>query len=137
MYHCPKLLDLINSMKQSVKPTVTQLATNFPTFYTTQIVLPMFKGAATGPYSGLDISSHSIVTCMSVTIHGIWICNQITELLQLLTTSRDYALTALHTTQITVRYTRFSQSFTALTSRLAVAFNSGHSPSSGFPNCPP
>jgi hypothetical protein len=59
------------------------------------------------------------------------------EILQLVTTSKDYALTVLHQTQITIRHTRSSRSVTVFTNRcLVTAFNGGRSPSSGFPNCP-
>jgi hypothetical protein len=59
------------------------------------------------------------------------------EILQLVTTSKDYALTVLHTSQITIIHTRFSQSVTVLTSRCLVATpNNERFPSSGFPNCP-
>jgi hypothetical protein len=59
------------------------------------------------------------------------------EFLQLVTTSTDYALTVLHTLQITIRHTRSSQSVTVFTSRcLVAAFNGERSPSYGFPNCP-
>jgi hypothetical protein len=53
------------------------------------------------------------------------------------TTSNDYAVTVLHTSQITIGHTRSSQSVTVFTSRfLVAAFNDGRSPSSGFQNCP-
>jgi hypothetical protein len=59
------------------------------------------------------------------------------EHLQLVTTSKYYALTVLHTSQISIGHTRSSQSVTVFTSRcLAAAFDGGRSPSSGFPNCP-
>jgi hypothetical protein len=59
------------------------------------------------------------------------------ELLQLVTASKDYALTVLHTSQITMGHTRSSPSVTIFTSHcLVVASNCGRSPSSGFPNCP-
>jgi hypothetical protein len=44
-----------------------------------------------------------------------------TELLKLITTSKDYALTVLHTSQITIGHTRFSQSVTVFTSCCSVA----------------
>jgi hypothetical protein len=75
-----------------------------------------------------------IVMCMSVTID--WVIGFI-EPLQLITISKDHALTALHTSQITTGHTRSSQSVTVFTSRCLVAVsNSGRSPSSRFPNCP-
>jgi hypothetical protein len=53
------------------------------------------------------------------------------------TASKDYALTVLHTSQITIGHTRSSQSVTFLTNRcLVAASNGGRSPSSVFPNCP-
>jgi hypothetical protein len=59
-----------------------------------------------------------------------------TKFLQLITTSKSYALTVLHTSQITVGHTRSSQSIRVFTSHcLVAASNSGRSPSSGFPNC--
>jgi hypothetical protein len=59
------------------------------------------------------------------------------EFLQLVTTSKDYGLTVLHTSQSTIRHTRSSQSVTVFTSRCSVtASNGGHIPSSQFPNCP-
>jgi hypothetical protein len=59
------------------------------------------------------------------------------ELLQLITASKDYALTVLHTSQITIGHTRSSQSITVFTSCFFVAaFSGGGSPFSGFPNYP-
>jgi hypothetical protein len=59
------------------------------------------------------------------------------ELLQPVNTSKDYAITFLHASQITVEHTRSSQSVTLFTSRcLVAASNGGPSPSSGFPKCP-
>jgi hypothetical protein len=50
-------------------------------------------------------------------------------------TFKDYALTVLHTSQITIGHTRFYQSVTAFASRcLVAATNGGRSPSSGFLN---
>jgi hypothetical protein len=58
------------------------------------------------------------------------------ELLQLITTSKNYALTVLRTSHITIRHTRSCQSVTVFTSHcLVAAFNGRHSPSSVFPNC--
>jgi hypothetical protein len=57
--------------------------------------------------------------------------------LQNVTTSEDYALTVLHTSQITVGHTRSSQFITVFTNCcLVTAFNGGCYPSSGFPNYP-
>jgi hypothetical protein len=57
-----------------------------------------------------------------------------TGLLQLVTTSKDYVLTVLHISQITIAHTK-SQSVTVFTSRcLVAAFNSGRSTSAGSPN---
>jgi hypothetical protein len=56
-------------------------------------------------------------------------------LLQLVTTSKDYALTVLRTSQTTIGQTKTS--VTAFTSRCVVtASNGGRFLSSGFPNCP-
>jgi hypothetical protein len=53
------------------------------------------------------------------------------ELLQLLTASKDYAVTVLHTSQITIGHFRSSQSVAVFTSRwLVSASKSGHSPDS-------
>jgi hypothetical protein len=58
------------------------------------------------------------------------------ELLQLVTTSKDYALTVLHTSQITIGHTRSSQSVRVFTIRcLLAASKGGRSLYSGFPNC--
>jgi hypothetical protein len=58
-------------------------------------------------------------------------------LVQLVTTSKDYALTVLHTSQITIGHTRSPQSVTVYIShRLVAAFSGEHSPSSGFLNYP-
>lgn len=67
---------------------------------------------------------------------GFGLVIRFTEL-QLITASKDYALTVLHTSQITIGHIRSSQSVTVFTSCcLVVASNGGHSPSSGLPNCP-
>jgi hypothetical protein len=59
------------------------------------------------------------------------------EFFQLVTTSKDYVLTALHTSQITVGHAKSSQSVTVFTSRCLVAgSNRGSSPYSKFPNYP-
>jgi hypothetical protein len=72
-----------------------------------------------------------------VSIYGIGIDNRIIEPSQLVTTSKDYALTVLHTSQISTGHTRSSQSVRVFTSRcLLVAFKGERSLSSGFPNCP-
>jgi hypothetical protein len=74
---------------------------------------------------------------MKVTIDRFGMVIGFSELLQLVTTSKDYALTILHTSQITIGHTRSSQSVTVFTSHcLVIASNSGCFPSSGFPNCP-
>jgi hypothetical protein len=58
--------------------------------------------------------------------------------LQLVTASKDYALTVLHTSQITTRHTSSSQLVTVFNGCcLVVASNDGRSPSSAFPNCSP
>jgi hypothetical protein len=57
------------------------------------------------------------------------------EPLQLVTTSKDYALTVLHISQIPIGHTRSSQSVTVFTSRCLVETSKGgRSPYSGFPN---
>jgi hypothetical protein len=59
------------------------------------------------------------------------------ELVQLVTTVKDCAVTAVHISQITTGHTRSSQSDTIFTSRcLVAAFNYGRSLSCGLPNCP-
>jgi hypothetical protein len=61
----------------------------------------------------------------------------LTELLQLVTTSKDYAVTTAHTSQVIIKHPRSSPSITLFPSRcLVAAFNGGRSPSSGFSNCP-
>jgi hypothetical protein len=72
----------------------------------------------------VTVSPINIFTCMSVTIKGVWIGNQIYWTLQ--HTTHDY------TSQITVTQTSV---LSLLQSPLAT-FNGGRSPSSGFPNCP-
>jgi hypothetical protein len=69
-----------------------------------------------------------------VNIDGVWIGNRI--YCAITTRSyKDYALTVLHTSQITVEHTKYSQSVRVFTSRCLVAvYNNGRSPSSGFPN---
>jgi hypothetical protein len=58
-------------------------------------------------------------------------------LLQLASTSKDYALTVLHTSQITIGHTRSSQFVTVFINRRLVAASNGvRSPSDGFSNCP-
>jgi hypothetical protein len=58
-------------------------------------------------------------------------------LLQLVTTSKDYAFTVLHSSQIAKGHTSSSQPDTIFTSRcLVAAANGGRSPSCGFANCP-
>jgi hypothetical protein len=72
-----------------------------------------------------------------VTIDWIWIDNCIYWMSHLVITSKDYALTVLHTSQITIGHTRSSDSVTVFNSHcLVVASNSEHSPSSGFLNYP-
>jgi hypothetical protein len=62
---------------------------------------------------------------------------RITELLQLVITSKDYALTVLHTSQVSIKHIRSSPPVTLFISRCFVtAFNGGPSLSSGFSNCP-
>jgi hypothetical protein len=75
------------------------------------------------------------VTWCSMTGFGLVI--GFNELLQLVTTSKDYAVTVLHTSQITIEHTRSSQSVAVFTSRCSIAASSGIcSVTSGFPNCP-
>jgi hypothetical protein len=58
-------------------------------------------------------------------------------LLQLINTSKEYSLTVLHTSQITTKHIRSSQSVTVSTSHcLVAAFNTICSSSSRFPNYP-
>jgi hypothetical protein len=57
--------------------------------------------------------------------------------MQLITTSKDYAVTLLHISQITVGHAGSSQSVEVFTGRcLVVASNGGISPSYVFLNCP-
>jgi hypothetical protein len=59
------------------------------------------------------------------------------EPLQIVTTSTDYRITRLHTSEIAIGYIRSSQSATVFTGRcLVTASKGGRSPSSGFSNCP-
>jgi hypothetical protein len=58
------------------------------------------------------------------------------EILQLVTTSEDHALTVLHTSQITIGPTWSSRSVSLHYPLLGSGFNCKRSPSSGFPNCP-
>jgi hypothetical protein len=54
-----------------------------------------------------------------------------------MTTSKDYAVTVLHSSEITVGRNRSFHSVTVFTSRCLVAgSNGGHSSFFGFPNCP-
>jgi hypothetical protein len=63
--------------------------------------------------------------------------NWFIELLHLISASKDYAPTVLHTSQITIELTKFPEPGTVFTSRCLVAASyGGHSPSSGFSNCP-
>jgi hypothetical protein len=51
--------------------------------------------------------------------------------------SKDYVPTVLYSSEITIGHTRSIYSVMVFNSRhLAAAFNGGHSPSSGFSNCP-
>lgn len=59
------------------------------------------------------------------------------ELLQIVTTSKDYAFTVIHISQITIGHTRSSKFVIVFISRCSVAAPSGErSLSSGFPKCP-
>jgi hypothetical protein len=72
-----------------------------------------------------------------MTIDGFGLVTGFIELLQYATTGKDYVLTVIHTSQITIGPTSSSQSVTVFTSRCSVvASNGGLSASSGFPNCP-
>jgi hypothetical protein len=71
-----------------------------------------------------------------VTVDEVRIDNRLIELLGLVTTSNDYAVTVVHISQIILEHSRSPQSVTVFTSRcLVAAFNGVLSPSSGFPNC--
>jgi hypothetical protein len=73
-----------------------------------------------------------------VTVAGFGLVIRFIELLQLVTTSKDYAITVLHTSQITIGHTRSSQSVTVCSScSLVATFNGAPTPSSEFRNCPP
>jgi hypothetical protein len=72
-----------------------------------------------------------------VTIDGVWIIIVFVKHLQLVTTSKYYAVTVLHTSEITIGQTRSSESVTISTSRrLVAASNGGRSTSSRFPKFP-
>jgi hypothetical protein len=71
-----------------------------------------------------------------VTIDGVWTDNRVYWKLTTPRTSKDYAVTVLHTSQITIGHTRSSQSVTVFISRfLVAASNEERSASSRFPNC--
>jgi hypothetical protein len=81
--------------------------------------------------------SHTYCHVILVSIDGFLLVIRFIELLKVVTTRKDYALTVIHTSQITIGHTRSSQSVTVFTSHCLVASsNGGHSPSSGFLNCP-
>jgi hypothetical protein len=66
---------------------------------------------------------------------GFGLVIEFLELLQLMTTSKDHAVTVLHISQTTIGHTRSSQSGTVFTSHCLVASSSGgRSSSPGFPN---
>jgi hypothetical protein len=68
---------------------------------------------------------------------GFWMVIGLIEFWQLVTTSKDYVLTVIHTSQITKGHTRSSQSVAVFTSRCLVGVSKGgSSPSLGFPNSP-
>jgi hypothetical protein len=72
-----------------------------------------------------------------VTVDGFRLVIGFTELLKLVTTSKDCAVTVLHTSQIAIGHTRSSQHVAVFTRRCSVmASNGGLSPSTEFPNCP-
>jgi hypothetical protein len=58
------------------------------------------------------------------------------DLIQFVTTSKNYTLTVLHTSQITIGHTRSSHSLILTSRYLVAASNDGRSPSSRFPNGP-
>jgi hypothetical protein len=77
--------------------------------------LPGSQESAVSPYHEPINALHAppiplrlILSRDKMTIDGVWIGNQFIELLQLVTTTKDYALTVLHTSQITVGHTRSS-----------------------------
>jgi hypothetical protein len=71
--------------------------------------LPLFSQksicAASNCFWGITVS-HDWMT-----IDGVWIGIGFTELLQVVTVSKDYALTVLHTSQITIGHVRSSQNY--------------------------
>jgi hypothetical protein len=85
--------------------------------------------------------SHKLTYCLDliirVIIDGVWIGNWMCWTL----TTRNYkwglcCYTVLHTSQIAIKHTRYSQSLTVFTSRCLVAdFKGGRSRTYGFPNC--
>jgi hypothetical protein len=57
-----------------------------------------------------------------VTIDRFVLVIRFIELLELVTTSKDYALTVLYTSQIIIRHTRSSQSVTVFTNHCWITF---------------
>jgi hypothetical protein len=78
----------------------------------------------------------NIITCMSDYRNGFGLLIVFIEFLQLVTTSKDYDVTVLHISQITMGKTMSSKSVTVFNIRcLVAASNGGRSPFSGFPIC--
>jgi hypothetical protein len=77
------------------------------------------------------------IVTISVIVYGGWIVIGFTEFSQLVTTSKNYALTVLHDSQTTIGHTRCSQSVTIFNSDCSVtASDGGRSSFSGFPSHP-
>jgi hypothetical protein len=59
---------------------------------------------------------------------GFGLVIRLIELLQLVTTSKDSAITVLHTSPVTIGHTRSSQPVTVFTSRCLVAASTAYVP---------
>jgi hypothetical protein len=82
-----------------------------------------------------DWDAHWIFTIV-VTVNGVRTGSRIYWTLTERNYKKDYALTVLHTSQITIGHTKSSQAVTVFTGCCSVAAsNIERSPSTGFPNC--
>jgi hypothetical protein len=89
------------------------------------------------PTSSNPLSRFLLFLCRPVLAVALrWTDHASMEPYQVLS-SKDYALAVLHTSQITIGHTRYSQFVRVFTNRcLVAASNVGPSPFSGFSNCP-